>query len=107
MPVSEVLNNILDDFTANNPELVSAELKAFCEYAATWLATQSVIGVGSAASGLSLRFADGRELLLFEPRTELATPVPGNGNVVNITGTQNKITKPFIDSAPSFSITGR
>jgi hypothetical protein len=104
MPASEVLNSILDDFTAKKPELVSDQLKAFCEYAAAWLATNSIVGVGHTQNGLSLRFADGRELLLFEPLPELVIPVPGD---FSITGGQNKITKPAAGDTPSFQITGR
>ncbi len=104
MPASEVLNSILDDFTAQKPELASGQLTAFCEYAATWLATKSVVGVGHTQSGLSLRFADGRELLLFEPLPELVIPVPGD---IGITGNQTKITKPVAGDSPSFQITGR
>jgi hypothetical protein len=104
MPASEVLNSILADFTSKKPELVSEQLQAFCEYAATWLATNSVVGVGHTQSGLSLRFADGRELLLFEPIAEVVIPVPGD---VGITGNQSKITKPITGDAPSFQITGR
>jgi hypothetical protein len=104
MPESEVLNNILADFTANKPELVSDQLKAFCEYAAVWLATNSVVGVGHTQSGLALRFADGRELLLFAPAPELIIPVPGD---INITGNQTKITKSAGSDSPSFQITGR
>lgn len=103
MPASEVLNNILDDFTAKKPELVSDQLRAFCEYAATWLATNGVVGVGHTPNGIALRLSDGRELLLFEPLPELVIPVPGD---VSITGTQNKITKP-VSTSPSFQITGR
>jgi hypothetical protein len=104
MPASEVLNNILVDFTANKPELVNDQLKAFCEYAATWLATNSVVGVGHTQNGLALRFADGRELLLFEPLAELVIAVPGD---IGITGNQSKITKPVAGESPSFQITGR
>ena len=104
MPASEVLNSILSDFTAKKPELVSAQLRAFCDYAAMWLATNSVVGVGPTPNGLSLRFADGRELLLFEPLAELVIPVPGD---IGITGQQSKITKPVAGDSPSFQITGR
>jgi len=104
MPVSEVLNNILDDFTAKKPELVSTELKAFCDYAATWLATNNIVGVGHTQNGLSLRFSDGRELILFEPAEEVLIQLPGD---VSITGSQSKISKPVGGDSPSFQITGR
>jgi hypothetical protein len=103
MPASEVLNSILDDFTAKNPELVTEQLRLFCDYAATWLASNGVVGVGHTPNGLALRFSDGRELLLFEPLPELVIPVPGD---VGITGTQSKITKP-VPTSPSVQITGR
>jgi hypothetical protein len=102
MPESEVLSSILDDFTAKNPELATEQLRVFCDYAAIWLAANSVVGVGHAPSGISLRFSDGRELLLFAPLQETIIPVPGD---VNITGTESKITKPVANS-PSVQITG-
>jgi hypothetical protein len=104
MPASEVLNNILDDFTSKKPELVSNELKAFCDYAAMWLATNNIVGVGHTQNGLSLRFSDGRELVLFEPVEEMIIQVPGD---VGITGSQSKISKSVGGDSPSFQITGR
>ncbi|NBT75202.1 MAG: hypothetical protein EBT15_04385 [Betaproteobacteria bacterium] len=104
MPASEVLTKILEDYTANNPTLEAAHLRTFCEYAATWLASKGVVGVGHTPNGLALRLADGSELLLFEPAPEVIIPVPGE---VSITGTQSKITKPVQGDAPSFQITGR
>lgn len=104
MPASEVLTKILEDFTANNPTLETAQLRSFCDYAATWFVTQGVVGVGHTPNGLALRFADGRELLLFEPAQEIVIPVPGD---VGITGSQSKITKPVTGDSPSFQITGR
>jgi hypothetical protein len=104
MPASEVLNKILDDFTANNPALDAGQLRVFCDYAATWLASTGVVGIGHTINGISLRFADGKELLLFEPAEELVIPVPGE---VGITGNQIKISKPIAGDSQSFQITGR
>lgn len=104
MPGSEVLSKILDDFTAKNPDMLSPQLKTFCDYAATWLSMRGVIGVGHTTDGISLRFANGGELLLFEP---VRDPVSGESVPVQITGTQSKITKGAADEFPSFPITGR
>ena len=104
MPASEVLNKILDDFTANNAQLEVSALRTFCDYAAVWLATRGVVGVGHTQNGIALRFADGNELLLFAPVEEIVIPVPGD---VGITGNQNKITKPISGESASFQITGR
>ena len=101
---SEVLKKILEDFTASNPELVTEPLRTFCQYAATWLSSRGIVGVGHTADGMALRFADGQELLFFTPPTEVKIQLPTDD--VSITGTAAKITKPMIDS-PSFNITGR
>lgn len=104
MPASEVLSSILEDFTRSNPELELAHIRTFCEYAATWLATKNVVGVGHTPNGLALRFADGRELVLFQLPDAVLVPVP---DAVGITGNQTKITKPLAGDTPSFQITGR
>ena len=70
MPASEVLTKILEDFTAKNTELEPAAVRTFCDYAATWLASKGVVGVGHTPAGIALRFTDGQELLLFEPAQE-------------------------------------
>ena len=101
---SEVLNKILDDFTASNPELVTEQLQTFCRYAATWLSSRGIVGVGHTVDGMSIRFADGQELLFFTPPKEVKLQLPTGD--VSITGSTAKITKPMIDS-PSFNITGR
>jgi hypothetical protein len=101
---SEVLNKILDDFTSSNPDMATEQLKTFCQYAATWLASRGVVGVGHTVDGMSLRFADGQELLLLSPPE--VTKSPALSDAVGITGNAAKITKPVIDS-PSFNITGR
>ena len=104
MPASEVLTKILEDFTAKNTELEPAAVRTFCDYAATWLASKGVVGVGHTPAGIALRFTDGQELLLFEPAQEIPISLPGD---VNITGTQSKISKPAAGDSPSFQITGR
>ena len=104
MPASEVMTKILEDFTANQPELETAQLKAFCEYAATWFVHRGVIGVGHTPAGLALRFADGTERLLFEAP---AHNLVGASREVNITGTYNKITKPIVGDSAAVQITGR
>ena len=105
MPESEVLTKILDDFTAGNPDTAHDAVKTFCQYAATWLSSRGVVGLGHTTSGMSLRFADGQELLLFVP-PETAQPQQPNSEVA-ITGTASKISKPITGDSPSFAITGR
>lgn len=102
---SEVLKKILADFTNNDPALESTELRAFCEYADTWLATRGIIGVGQTAEGLSLRFASGEELSLFSSVFDFPIEVPAGG--VNITGNSTKIEKGIPGNTPSFPITSR
>jgi len=106
MQKSEVLAKILDDYTSESAELRTPELAAFCSYAAAWLRSHGVVGLGMAQAGMALRFADGTELVLFAPATELDIQVPQD--VINITGNAgSKIVKPVLGDSASFSITGR
>ena len=107
MPKSEVMAKILDDYTAGtNAELATPELQAFCDYAAAWLASHGIVGLGMAQAGMSLRFADGAELLLFVPTTGRDAQVPQDA--ISITGgTGGQITKPIVGDSASVSITGR
>jgi len=105
MQKSEVLTKILEDFTNNDPALASDAVQAFCDYANTWLATHGVIGVGQTASGISLRFSDGEELILFS--SVFDTPIEVQGVSQGITGNATKIEKGMPVASPSFPITGR
>lgn len=105
MPESEVLNKILADFTAGNPETAMEPVKIFCKYAATWLSSRGVVGLGHTAAGMALRFADGQELLLFVPPKEIRPILPAGA--IPITGTASKISKPGTGDSPSVAITGR
>ena len=106
MQKSEVLAKILDDYTNGSATLRTPELEAFCEYAAAWLSSHGVVGLGMAQAGMALRFADGAELTLFVPPTELEIQVPQDA--INVTGNAgSKIVKPILGDSASFSITGR
>ena len=103
---SEVLATILEDYTNGNAALLTPDVQSFCEYAAAWLASHGVIGLGMAQAGMALRFADGKELLLFVPPAELTLQVPQNA--INITGNSgSQITKPVVGDSASVGITGR
>jgi hypothetical protein len=102
---SEVLNKILEDFTAGNPDTAMEPVKTFCQYAATWLSSRGVVGVGHTADGMALRFADGQELLLFVPPKETKPLLPTGE--IPITGTATRISKPVAGDSPSVAITGR
>jgi hypothetical protein len=106
MQKSEVLAKILDDYTNGEAERRTPELEAFCAYAAAWLSSHGVVGLGMAQAGMALRFADGAELTLFAPPTDLGVKVPQEA--INITGNSgSKIVKPILGDSVSFSITGR
>lgn len=103
MPASEVLTQILADFTANNPTLETEQLRTFCDYATTWLASKGIVGVGHTAAGIALRLADGQEILLYSPTEDMLA----SGPAVSITGTKSKVTQPILGDSISFPITGR
>ncbi len=62
MAKSELIEKIRDAFVAAHP--TETNLQLFCNFAAQWLADRGVVGVGHAASGLSLRLSDGEEISL-------------------------------------------
>jgi hypothetical protein len=108
MPKSEVMNQILNSFVAARPGHVPEDkelLNAFCDYAASWLATNGVIGLGHTSSGMSLRFIDGTEKVLFAlSSADDGTATPP----VNISGNSGSgITRTAADTHPSVAITGR
>jgi hypothetical protein len=106
MQRSEVLNKILDDYAHEDAARLTPELQSFCGYAAQWLSSRGVVGLGLAQSGMALRFADGEELLLFEAPKDVGdqTVAPA----VNITGNAGtKIVKPVLGDSASVHITGR
>lgn len=76
MPENEMFAKIRNDFLAQTTSQKNdAEvLQRFCEYATKWLTDSGLVGVGHAASGLSLRFSDGSEYLL-TPTPSAETPV--------------------------------
>ena len=104
MPRNTVLTQILNDFTNSQPDTASECVTAFCAFADTWLATRGIIGVCQTAQGLSLRCADGSELLFF---TSLEDEPAMTQSSVNITGnTGSQITRPIIGDSRSVAITG-
>lgn len=106
MPESALLTQILNDYCASDEErrFQQGILEAFCKYAATWLVDKGCLGLGHAATGLTLRFADGQELSLFSlPETS-----PAQQPAVSISGTKEKlVTKTMADTNPAMPITGR
>jgi hypothetical protein len=105
MPASELLNQIRTEYCDQGPEQQhQAELlRLFCDYAAQWLVDRGCQGLGHAASGLTLRFADGTELALFTADTAtIDTPA------VAISMTADKTPRTVMaDRWPSVGITGR
>jgi hypothetical protein len=106
MPESALLKQILSDYCASNEEyrFQEAMLADFCKYAAQWFIDNSCVGVGHGATGMTLRFADGRELSLFAA-PDLA---PAQQQAISISTSKDKlVTKTMADSSQSFGITGR
>ena len=105
MQRNTVLTQILNDFTNSQPETASECVTAFCAFADTWLSSRGIIGVGQTAQGLSLRCADGSELLFFTSLED--EPAVAAQSSVNITGnTGSQITRPIIGDSRSVAITG-
>lgn len=84
MRESEVLKQILTDYIAQNPDADKNPLDSFCAYAGDWLSTHNIVGLGMTASGMALRFGDGREMTFFVssdmPTTAVTPPISVTGN---------------------------
>lgn len=109
MPKSELLNQILSDYLAidpNRPVYDATSAAVFCDYAVEWLSRTPPIGVGHSVAALTLRFADGRELVLFD--VDEANP-PSSGLSLGITGTNGDRVRVGTQSAVDLSspITGQ
>ena len=107
MPQSELLTTILNDYLAEKsvgPE-ARKEVEKFYEYATAWLLDKRPIGLGhSFGNGLSVRFADAKELVMITSDDSGAFVPPA----VSITGANGgsvrQASSAVVDS--SFGITG-
>jgi hypothetical protein len=104
---SELLEKIRDAFLAGAwPEEGNkcAQINAFCDFAANWLAEKGIQGVGMQASGLALRFADGSQLGLVEqdPR-----PYSADTPSIGINAPQRIDPRAVLGDSPSVGITGQ
>lgn len=102
MAKSELIEKIRDAFVAQYP--AETNLQLFCNFAAQWLADKGVVGVGHAASGLSLRMADGDEISLIsgDAANSSAQTYP-----VNITTVKASPRGGILGDGPSVQVTGR
>lgn len=105
-PESALLMQIVSDYCALNDEhkFQQGILEAFCKYAANWMVENGCNGMGHAATGLTLRFADGRELSLFSvpesgPAAQPAVSISGNS--------QKLVVATVADKTQAVQITGR
>lgn len=106
MQKSELLTTILNDYATekNSSDIERAALTQFCDYAAQWLIKHGCLGLGHAAHGLNLRFADGSELILFSAAPDV---VPAATDVqIGGTSTKLAVNTPQVLNT-SFQITGR
>lgn len=104
MPKSELLSQILSDYLAadpSRPAYDAASATVFCDYAVEWLSRTPPIGVGHSVASLTLRFADGRELVLFDA-DENALPPPAPS--MSITGTSGDRVRVGVQSARDLSL---
>lgn len=106
MPESALLMQIVSDYCASNEEYRGQRgaLDAFVKYAAQWLVDNGCLGMGHAATGLTLRFADGRELSLFS----LPDAYPVQQPAVPISSVKDKLVVTTVaDKSAAVQITGR
>jgi 16S rRNA G1207 methylase RsmC len=66
-------------------------LQEFAQYATKWLADSGIVGVGHTASGLALRFKDGREIPFFEQEASAPAIKTASMNIIgsNAAGVKN------------------
>jgi hypothetical protein len=104
---SELIDKIRDAFLSGTwPEEKDkcAQITAFCDFAADWLAAQGVVGVGYAASGLALRMADGREIGLVQVEQQQDSAQTPPVSISTVKATPRGIT---LGETGSHHITGR
>lgn len=104
MAKSAVLDEILSDYCTKSDEHKFQEgiLRAFCDFAAGWLAQKGIIGVGHTAEGLALRFGDGTERVLLSTEFVPQTNTPSY-QVTGVGGRGDGLPNPN----STFAITGR
>jgi len=100
-----LFEEILQDYTAKNPDVDNALTRNFCVFVTGWLADHKPIGVGMTSSGLAIRFADGREFSFFAgvdaSNPDTVTPS------VSVTGNNAGVRADELPAGlPSVSITG-
>lgn len=101
MEENELLTSIKKKYLEATPAADVAAVTAFCDFARNWLQTNAVIGVGHTSEGVSLRFADNSEKLLFSTAN-----LSENNGAFSITGQAGRSDRTAVDST-SVSITGR
>lgn len=104
MAKSVILDEILADYCtkADEHKFQEGMLRAFCDFAADWLASKGIIGMGHTAEGLALRLADGSERILFSSELLSPTTTPAY-QVTGVAGRNDGLPNPN----NTFSITGR
>lgn len=106
MAKSELLDEIRELFEAAHADVDRSAVVMFCDFAANWLETAGVLGVGHTANGLALRMRDGSEKLLvvLDNTGAAVTDTPAVGIGVNSVSARQGIGG---GESPSVRITGR
>lgn len=108
MPQNELLKTILSDYVNEKLNEIGddAAVSAFCAYAAEWLQKNKPIGLGhSFGNGLSIRFADGRELVFFDAADEVPITAPAFSITGNVGGAVRQANVSATDTSHSISVT--
>lgn len=106
MPENALFAQILSDYEQQKApkKTTLTAAKEFCDFAANWLQTAGVVGVGHTVSGLSMRMANGNEYLLFSPPAAEQAFMPAVGITGNSGGAVRSANPQ--EAASSFPITG-
>ena len=104
MAKSELIEKIRDAFFTQNPNVDAKLVDNFCDYFTNWLVEHPFVGVGHTSDGMSLRMADGKEIVLFAIDSQ---PSVADTPAVSLTTSGASPRQGISGEAPGVQITGR
>lgn len=104
MPKSELVDAVRDEYLKITPNVSIGQVHHFCTFMTNWLAQKGIQGLGMAATGVTLRLADGSQIALFTPDEQ---PTTADTPAVGINAVHREDPRRVLGDSPSVGITGR
>lgn len=104
MPKSELVDAVREDYLKITPNVSVGQIDHFCAFLTNWLERKGIQGLGMAATGLTLRMADGSQLALITPDEQIST---ADTPAVGLNAQHREDPRRVLGDSPSVDITGR